>query len=82
MKPSLYSGAVAGLMLAVVSSAGHGAVFQNLGDLPGGIFDSIARDISDDGTTVVGASQSSNGQEAFVWHQKIRGKTIGLFFDL
>jgi probable HAF family extracellular repeat protein len=38
-----------------------------LGDLPGGIFASGARDISADGSVIVGASSSDRGSEAFRW---------------
>ncbi len=38
-----------------------------LGSLPGGRFQSMAWDISDDGAAIVGASWSDNGLEAFRW---------------
>ena len=38
-----------------------------LGDLPGGYFDSRARDVTADGSIVVGHSSSANGNEAFRW---------------
>lgn len=41
--------------------------FSGLGDLTGGDFFSEVRGISRDGTAVVGISQSSNGNEAFLW---------------
>jgi len=40
---------------------------EDLGDLPGGADDSAAGGISDDGSIVVGLSQSGNGREAFRW---------------
>lgn len=40
---------------------------QGLGDLPGGSISSVARDVSLDGTTVVGHSISHTGDEAFRW---------------
>ncbi len=43
--------------------------FMGLGDLPGRAFHSRAWDISADGTTVVGGSESVNGPEAFRWTQ-------------
>ncbi|MBD8527076.1 PEP-CTERM sorting domain-containing protein [Pseudomarimonas arenosa] len=43
--------------------------FQGLGDLPGGAFKSAAINVSAQGSTVVGWSQSANGKEAFVWTQ-------------
>ncbi len=43
--------------------------FEGLGDLPGGLEESFARDVSADGTTVVGVSSSGGqvGGEAFRW---------------
>ena len=38
-----------------------------IGDLPGGGFYSIARDVSDDGSVIVGESKSSGGFQAFRW---------------
>ncbi|MHC4676046.1 MAG: PKD domain-containing protein, partial [Planctomycetota bacterium] len=44
------------------------ASFQGLGDLPGGNFHSQVKDVSADGTTVVGWSSSASGsREAFHW---------------
>jgi len=43
------------------------ATFQGLGDLSGGINTSEARNISADGSTVIGRSESDLGLEAFVW---------------
>ena len=43
------------------------AVFEGLGDLPGGTAFSAARGVSADGRVVVGTSGSTNGQEAFRW---------------
>jgi len=44
-------------------------VFVELGDLPGGSTSGIARDITPDGTVVVGNSNSFNGSEAFIWDE-------------
>ena len=49
---------------------------KGIGDLPGGRFDSLARDISADGSTIVGKSASSDSfNEAFIWNEEngIRG---------
>ena len=43
---------------------------ERLGDLPGGKFKSIPKAISADSSTVVGVSESANGNEAFRWTQK------------
>lgn len=55
----------AGFSLSAASV--DGPLFMGLGDLPGGIFISVARNISGDGTVVVGQSHSENGYEAFRW---------------
>jgi probable HAF family extracellular repeat protein len=47
-----------------------------LGDLAGGIFESGARRISTDGSTVVGVGSSASGYEAFRWTQS--GGMVGL----
>jgi probable HAF family extracellular repeat protein len=44
---------------------GTGAV--GLGDLPGGAFDSLAFDVSPDGSIIVGHGTRSSGTEAFRW---------------
>jgi uncharacterized membrane protein len=54
----------AGVSLAVRSTT-QGLV--SLGDLPGGIEDSIANDVSFDGSIIVGRSSSANGYEGFRW---------------
>lgn len=38
-----------------------------LGDLAGGIFSSIAQDVSADGSIVVGSATTDRGEEAFMW---------------
>jgi uncharacterized membrane protein len=43
------------------------ATFTPVGDLPGGDFDSVTTDVSDDGMTVVGFSMSDLGTESFRW---------------
>ena len=43
-----------------------------LGDLPGGDFSSIAQDVSDDGSVVVGIGNSASGEEAFRWTSHLR----------
>ena len=40
-----------------------------LGDLPGGIFDSIARGISGDGSIIVGEGNGSGPTEAVIWDE-------------
>jgi uncharacterized membrane protein len=44
-----------------------GEPLQALGDLPGGSVSSLPRDVSFDGSVVVGSSASANGIEAFRW---------------
>ena len=55
-------------------TAGTGMV--GLGDLPGGEFDSEAKDVSSDGSVVVGYSTSASGREAFRW--TAAGGMVGL----
>jgi PEP-CTERM motif len=52
------------------------SIVENLGDLPGapasnplGVPNAVARDVSSDGTVVVGDGQSAAGNEAFVWFE-------------
>jgi probable HAF family extracellular repeat protein len=52
--------------------------FERLGDLDGGIFESLAADVSADGSTVVGCSNSDKGMEAFRWTR--RDGIVGLGF--
>ncbi len=47
-----------------------------LGDLPGGLYISLANGISGDGNVVVGISRSANGAEAFRW--TAAGGMVGL----
>ncbi len=53
---------------AMIPAAARGGQpsFIALGDLPGGLYRSLPRAVSGDGTTVVGLSWTS-GPEAFVW---------------
>jgi len=51
--------------------------FMGLGDLPGGIFDSIANDISSDGSVVVGYGDSPNGSQAIRWTQATGITSLG-----
>ena len=51
--------------------------FRGLGDLPGGVFQSKARAISDDGSVVVGWSDSASGTEAFRWTAASGVQTLG-----
>jgi len=62
--------------LCITPSAWAGASFTGLGDLPGGSFQSFGTDISADGSTVVGSSNSANGAEAFAWTAS--GGMVGL----
>lgn len=47
-----------------------------LGDLAGGVFESVANGVNADGSVVVGYSRSANGYEAFRWTQA--GGMVGL----
>jgi MYXO-CTERM domain-containing protein len=48
-----------------------------LGELAGGASQSIALDVSRDGGTIVGNSQSANGEEAFRWTQSLGMAPLG-----
>ena len=52
--------------------------FNGLGDLPGGVVGSSARDISADGSVVVGESEGANGTESVSWTSA--GGLVGLGF--
>ena len=70
MRPPLSRGLLLGLCAALLvasSAAAEDPVFTPLGDLPGGVFQSSARDVSADGAVVVGASRSAAGLLAFRW---------------
>ena len=49
-----------------IAGTAEAASFTGLGDLPGGSFNSSARGVSADGSTVVGVSSSDSGTEAFI----------------
>ncbi|MFO0840469.1 MAG: protein kinase [Phycisphaerae bacterium] len=51
--------------------------FQNLGDLPGGIVDGYATDITPDGQTIVGRGHSNNGYEACRWDNGVGFTALG-----
>lgn len=55
------------LVACVPQTAVGQASFEGLGDLPGRSFRSDARDVSNDGTVVVGKSRSEFSLEAFRW---------------
>ena len=58
---------IVGVAALMCFSQVQAASFRGLGDLGGGNFYSHARDVSDDGSVVVGVSNSSFGSEAFLW---------------
>lgn len=65
---------VSGDGAVVVGSSPGGEAFRwsdgvltPLGDLPGGHIQSVAFDVSDDGSTIVGRGRSASGSEAFRW---------------
>ncbi|MFO0839131.1 MAG: PEP-CTERM sorting domain-containing protein [Phycisphaerae bacterium] len=53
--------------ISLSSVAIAAGTFTQLGDLPGGVFYSVAGGISADGSVVVGSSDSTAGFEAFRW---------------
>ena len=66
MKKSRQLGAV-GTAIYIFSKAAVAASFTPLGELAGGGFSSGALGLSDDGSVVVGWSESASGTEAFRW---------------
>jgi probable HAF family extracellular repeat protein len=54
----------AALLIAAVANSQS---FTPIGELPGGLDQSAAYGISTDGSTIVGRSESANGEEAFRW---------------
>jgi hypothetical protein len=58
-----------GLGAIGVAFPAQAASFQGLGDLPGGIFHSLADGVSANGSVVVGRGNSANGFEASRWTQ-------------
>ena len=58
-----------GLGAIGVAFPAQAASFQGLGDLPGGIFHSLAYGVSANGSVVVGRGNSANGFEASRWTQ-------------
>ena len=51
--------------------------FMGLGDLPGGAVESRARDISDDGSVVVGLGEVADGSDAFRWNRETGMSGLG-----
>jgi probable HAF family extracellular repeat protein len=73
---SVLWGSVLVATVCVMAEDGAALNFSGLGDLPGGVFNSRAIDISADGSVVVGAGTSASGQEAFRW--TVDGGMVGL----
>jgi probable HAF family extracellular repeat protein len=55
------------LLCTSAASPGFAASLTPLGDLPGGVFESYAHGVSNDGAVVVGSARSASGYEAFRW---------------
>lgn len=65
---ALVATAVTALILGTARAASAQApFFEGVGDLPGGEFFSIVGDVSGNGATVVGQSESASGLEAVLW---------------
>jgi len=54
----------------VVPCYAQHATFQSLGDLPGGIFSSSVKGVSDNGKVIIGYGMTSLGEEAFRWTER------------
>ena len=61
---------VASLGLATFVTHANGARIIALGELPGGIFQSVGGAVSDDGLVVAGRDHTALGYEAFRWMDK------------
>ena len=69
MTRSVWSIVTLGTIILTTASGGHAGIasFQGLGDLPGDIFSSTARDISADDMTIVGSGINPDGHfEAWI----------------
>jgi probable HAF family extracellular repeat protein len=67
---------ICSFIYSITGFAQH-ALFQPLGDLPGGIFDSGASAVSADGSVVVGYGTTAQGQQAFRWTQSTGMTSLG-----
>ncbi|MDX2115839.1 MAG: hypothetical protein SFZ24_09525, partial [Planctomycetota bacterium] len=54
---------------------------QSLGDLPGGSFNGYAFGVSDNGNTIVGYSNTSLGNEAFIWNPESGIRNLRLVLE-
>jgi probable HAF family extracellular repeat protein len=63
-------------VLLSLSASAYAATLTPLGDLAGGMFESYAHGVSNDGAVVVGAGHSASGYEAFRWTSA--GGMVGL----
>jgi probable HAF family extracellular repeat protein len=66
-------------VLVASSTMAATATFQGLGDLSGGSFSSLALDVSNDGSAVVGYGTTASGQQAFRWTQSTGMVALGSF---
>jgi probable HAF family extracellular repeat protein len=66
-------------VLAASSTMAATATFQRLWDLSGGDFSSLAFDVSNDGSVVVGYGTTASGQQAFRWTQSTGMVALGSF---
>lgn len=66
-----------GLFILELCQPTNAANFRGIGDLPGGTYGSQSLGVSDDGSTVVGSSIASLGQEAFIWDEEGGIRSLG-----
>jgi uncharacterized membrane protein len=69
------------IFFALTCSQLMGASFQGFGDFAGGNFNSIALDVSNDGSTVVGSGTTAAGSQAFRWTQSSGMVSLGNVFN-
>ncbi len=67
LRKLLLGGAVMSVAFAIDGAALAANSFEGLGDLTGGATESFASGISNDGSIVVGRSDSTSGRESFRW---------------
>ena len=78
--PTVWSYAITSVVIACLAapSAVSAAVFEGLGDLPGGVFESYAYGVSADGGTVVGESKvGSTDYCAYLWTADLGMVSLG-----
>ena len=66
---------------SIIRSSTTDAVFQGLGDFPGGSFESFSQNVSADGRFIVGNGQTETGAQAFLWTEASGLTSLGNFAE-